>query len=578
MAVIALGVDEAVERVGRRLRRNILLNTFAAASLFASAAGMAALIAFRYTRFRGLFCVLAFYAAAAVFAAVRARLARIDPFAIARFAEERLDLKERLSSAIALRDEGARVDPAFFRLQRRDAEAIARRLADEDPAPLDLRRNLAIILAGVAAVFAAALLSSLIPASGGGPAAVDLSPAGRALQSSAQRIDRALPAGSPVHRDTSQMQRIGDQMRRGEPPAQAHRDIAQASEDASSTQRELAGSADQPAGTAGETGRDIQQAMGSPDASGARGSAQQTIRRGAASMQSPGASSDLPQMLHQLAGDIDRDGKDPAARAQDARQLEKLSQGLDRSGLPKTGAQVDQASRQLASGDRSGASSQLRRAADTARQEQAEQKALSDVRKALSEADQDVSRRSTPSGAGSRQNAGGSEAGTGGQPQGAPGSGGAGEKAGGSNAPGAGSQASQQAGSSGATGDSSSGGGSGATGQSGQGGPAPAGENAGRGGAGSARPNFGAPHRLAGYDPAHSSGFDRVIAPPGAGAATVRQPGTGAPLLSGPSSVPYTNVYPAAKQAAETAMDHEQIPPAYKRNVDAYFKGIAPSH
>lgn len=49
----------------------------------------------------------------------------------------------------------------------------------------------------------------------------------------------------------------------------------------------------------------------------------------------------------------------------------------------------------------------------------------------------------------------------------------------------------------------------------------------------------------------------------------------GAPDTASPASVPYTDVLPNYKKAAEKAMDKEKVPPAYRTRVKDYFSSLS---
>lgn len=49
----------------------------------------------------------------------------------------------------------------------------------------------------------------------------------------------------------------------------------------------------------------------------------------------------------------------------------------------------------------------------------------------------------------------------------------------------------------------------------------------------------------------------------------------GAPDTAAPASVPYTDVLPNYKKAAEKAMDKEKVPPAYRNRVKDYFSSLS---
>ena len=48
----------------------------------------------------------------------------------------------------------------------------------------------------------------------------------------------------------------------------------------------------------------------------------------------------------------------------------------------------------------------------------------------------------------------------------------------------------------------------------------------------------------------------------------------GAPTLSSPASVPYTDVYSNYKKSAESALSKEKVPPAYRTRVKDYFSSL----
>jgi hypothetical protein len=49
----------------------------------------------------------------------------------------------------------------------------------------------------------------------------------------------------------------------------------------------------------------------------------------------------------------------------------------------------------------------------------------------------------------------------------------------------------------------------------------------------------------------------------------------GAPDAAAPAAVPYTDVLPNYKKAAEKAMDKEKVPPAYRTRVKDYFSSLS---
>lgn len=48
----------------------------------------------------------------------------------------------------------------------------------------------------------------------------------------------------------------------------------------------------------------------------------------------------------------------------------------------------------------------------------------------------------------------------------------------------------------------------------------------------------------------------------------------GAPDVTTPSTVPYTEVLPEYSKAAEKALDQEKVPPAYRKRVKDYFGSL----
>lgn len=57
---------------------------------------------------------------------------------------------------------------------------------------------------------------------------------------------------------------------------------------------------------------------------------------------------------------------------------------------------------------------------------------------------------------------------------------------------------------------------------------------------------------------------------------TVFSAGTskGAPTASSPAAVPYTEVYSNYKKSAESALNKEKVPPAYRNRVKDYFSSL----
>jgi len=143
MAESASGVSEALTYVAARLRRKIFLRALMHGSVIASVLSIGAIVIDRTAVLLiPLFASLAtFYALALVYAMAYSFVVSLTPFDVARVAEEALGLRERLSSAIALADNPQRIDATFYGLQLRDANAIARRLFNEDVVSINVRRN-----------------------------------------------------------------------------------------------------------------------------------------------------------------------------------------------------------------------------------------------------------------------------------------------------------------------------------------------------------------------------------------------------------------------------------------------------
>ena len=49
---------------------------------------------------------------------------------------------------------------------------------------------------------------------------------------------------------------------------------------------------------------------------------------------------------------------------------------------------------------------------------------------------------------------------------------------------------------------------------------------------------------------------------------------TGAPDAAAPAAVPYTDVLPNYKKAAESSLSKERVPPAYRKRVKEYFGSL----
>ena len=271
----------------------------------------------------------------------------------------------------------------------------------------------------------------------------------------------------------------------------------------------------------------------------------------------------LSQQLRQLAQKAQSGQMTPQQQQQAAQDLQKLSNALQGTGMPQTQQHAQAAAQAMARGDKQTAAQEMQKAADAAdreSQQQNDQQGMQDAQNSLQD--------------------------------------GQGEMAGAQN-PG---DISDDGSGQGQQGQSGQGKGKSGQGQGQTGPPEYGGEGNGGGGGGRGKPNttyhkgqkpnhkvhqlpgYGAdaPHWLnPNFDPSKNPryaklyfGKPKTAGPSQAGPTRKTRPGEN----DGPvqSTVPYYSQIAGAKRTAENAMDREDIPPAYKKNVSDYFNSLQP--
>ncbi|HEY3329972.1 MAG TPA: hypothetical protein VGK19_08135 [Capsulimonadaceae bacterium] len=623
MVAASTSIDRVLDRLAARLRLQVFVSTALKASVIASVIGLVTIVASHWLAIPLIATLIVLYVTAVIGAGVWAARASLSPFELARIAEERLGLKERLSSALSFAQCHAAANETFLRLQERDAESVAAAIGDADVAPLHVAREARWAAIAFIVLLVALAINSVLPSTRQMQAAVAASMlAGKALEDVAHKVEQATPPGSPAYTEAQRLAKLAKRMQAGTPASESKHAAQKLTEDIAKRQRELAGGARQEPKSPAQTGRDIASAMNggsSPTTGTAAGDAAKMVNQGAADMQRTDNPETLPEVLRKLASHVEAHGNTEADRKGIGSQLQKLSSGLEGAGLTETKKHIDAASKALASGDKQTAASELRKAADAAEREGAEAKGLSEMRKALEEQSRKMqetqqSGQSQEAGQQSAQQSGSQQSGQqsggqessgqqggqqgspqGGQQNGSQQSGGqaqgnqSGQDGQGSEGQGQGTQkdgqsngsqsgaSSQQNGSGSGGGPSDSGGGDGGLNSPGKFTPSGNGPGDGKG---NSKPTIGAPKQINGYDPSHNTSSARVTIPqqPGGKAGQVQRTGQLlTPPLSGQGSqVPYYKAYPAAKKSAEEALQRQSVPPAYKRTVDDYFRNIAP--
>ena len=271
----------------------------------------------------------------------------------------------------------------------------------------------------------------------------------------------------------------------------------------------------------------------------------------------------LSQQLRQMAGRAESGRLSPAAQKQAASDLQSLSDALKNTPMPETQKHTQAAADALKRGDAQAAASEMRKAADAAEREahdQADQQAMQDAQEQAQGAENEMA------GAGSAGDIK-DDSGQPGQGQGKQGKGqGSGQ--------GQGAGAGQGQGLANSGGKHGTGRGNGGSGGGGMAGGRPA--DTGQG---------SSPLKHLGkLDPSQKGKSGRLYfgKPQSAGPSKtgpVRKVGSNPNAVPGQTSskVPYYDYVAPAKKSAESTMDKEDIPPAYRSDVRKYFNALNPA-
>jgi hypothetical protein len=565
----------------------------------------------------------------------------ISRMTVARLAETRLGLKERLSSALEFERTGSLPGSpeAFVQLQQRDAYEFAQRLKATEAAPIPIHWETKALIPAFLIVILALILPNL-PVFLPHKLVVERSivkKEGQELARTAQVIQKqAETQNLPATRHAAlTMQRLAQRMAQGrmnkqqamvrmstltkqiqaqqrqiaqqagqtaqnggKSLAQAGQELAaalqgqksnggQSSQGASKGQKGAAsGSKSHSAkgGTAGASGANtkntpqgfnvpskLQKPQGQNPQNAPSSSSQQTpeVQRAAQAMQNNDAQT-LSQQLRQLAQKTQAGQLTPAQQRQAAQDLQKLAQALQGTGMPQTQQHTQAAAQAMAHGDTKGAAQELQRAADAAEREaQAQQDAqgMQSAQDSLQNGEDQMAGAQDP-----------------GDINGPPGQAcppgqvcqpcQPGQPCASSNQPGSGPPISAN------------------------GPPSNGGYGAGRGkpqttyhkgqrpnrrvvekpGGGKDAPHWLDPHLASSQNPNYRKlyfGKPQTAGPSQSGTTRKAHPGSD----NGPvtSRVPYYNTVITARKSAESAMDREDIPPAYKTDVSRYFNSLQPT-
>ncbi len=559
----------------------------------------------------------------------------ISPMDAARLAEARLGLKERLSSALEFEKSPQSSDPeaaTLRRLQLADAAAHAQSLKSVDAVPLRLPWEAKAFAAGLVLIALALIVPSLpvfvppgvkierqiVQKTGSKleqtakviQKQADLQNLSGTKRSAAlmQRLAQRLASG---HLDKKQamvqMSKVTQQMRQelqktaaansgagagGKSMAQAGQQLAQAmagGQNASGSNGKQAGAGQKSGGSGSKSGQKAGQNGGAgaksaagdkfngfnvPTASKSKSSqssqssshspATPEMQKAAQAMQQNDSQA-LSQQLRQMADKI-QSGKMPAGEQQQAAaDVQKLADALKNTPMTETQQHAQAAADALKRGDKQGAASEMRKAAASAEreaQQQADQQGQQDAAQGMEDAESQMA----------GANSAGDISDDSGQPGQGKGSGkgqgsGDGSEDGDGFGDGSGLASGQGRHGHGKGKGGGSGGGEGIGGK-----PGDTGEGSSTvkhlGKAGDAlnpkgvKLYFGKPLNAG---PSKTGPTRKVGANPNAA------PGATA------SQVPYYNYVAPAQKSAESAMDKEDIPPAYRSDVRKYFNSLNPS-
>ncbi|MBV9848081.1 MAG: hypothetical protein JO250_00190, partial [Armatimonadetes bacterium] len=265
----------------------------------------------------------------------------------------------------------------------------------------------------------------------------------------------------------------------------------------------------------------------------------------------------LSEQLRQLARKAETGQMTPQQQQQAAQDLQKLADALQGTGMPETQQHAQAAAQAMAHGDKQTAAAEMRKAADAAEreaQQQQDAQGMQDAQNSLQDSQGEMAGAQDPgdipdgpSGQGQGQKPGGKGQGQTGPPE------------------------------YGGEGNGGRGGGRGKPNTTYHKGQKPSHKIRQKPGYGADAPHWLDPH----FDPAKNPryaklyfGKPRTAGPSQAGPTRKTRPGED----TGPvrSTVPYYNSVVSARKTAENAMDREDIPPAYKKNVADYFNSLQP--
>lgn len=365
-------LQSALDALVRRTRLAVWVGHLSRFTLGASAVNLAALILFRFAPLFPISAVVAVTYALAVLASVVAALRTpISTFAIARYADERLGLKQRLSSALALEAESPSTDSTFLRLQSADAAMVASLLRPEETVPMRGAWRLAVGAAFSVAVVVCLLMflvRSISVVLQGVPDTAVVQEGSRLARSAQEIESKAATQNLPqTGRYAQELGHLGKQMQsRSVTRAQALNRLTSLSAAVKNEQQALAKQGAAAAGTQGaNAGRSASGQSGSESKAG--GSHEQENGQTAA-----GAAS-MNQALDQAERQVGNSRSlSPAGQRRTAQDLQNLAREASQAGLSQTARDLNAAAQALAQGKASQAEADLRRAAaDAQREEQA---------------------------------------------------------------------------------------------------------------------------------------------------------------------------------------------------------------
>ena len=290
------------------------------------------------------------------------------------------------------------------------------------------------------------------------------------------------------------------------------------------------------------------------------------LRKAAQAMQQ-NDSKGLSEQLRQMADHAESGKMSPAEQGQGAQDLQKLADALKNTPMPETQKHTQAAADALKRGDKSAAASEMRKAADAAEREahdQADQEAMQNAQDATEGAESEMAGANS---AGDIQD----DSGQPGQGQGQGKGKGKGKGNGQGQGEGEGEGEGEGLGSGeGKHGSGKGNGGSGGGGQAG-GKPSDTGEGS-------------SPLKHLGkMDPSKMSKnnklyFGKPLNPGPSKSGPIRKVGSNPNAVPGQttSKVPYYDYVAPARKSAESTMDKEDIPPAYRSDVRRYFNALNP--